>query len=78
MDYTIVRGNTVRTGTFTVVASTDGTGGDLATDDTGATQNSNTGVVLTATETGSVITVNYNSTAIAIGGTLRYSIQRLG
>ena len=78
MDYTIVRGNTVRTGTFTVVASTDGTGGDLATDDTGATQNSNTGVVLTATETGSVITVKYSSTAIAIGGTLRYSIQRLG
>jgi hypothetical protein len=78
MDYTIIRGNTVRTGTFTVVASTDGTGGDLATDDTGATQNSSTGVTLAASETGSVITIKYSSTSIATDGIMRYSIQRLG
>lgn len=78
IDYTIIRGTAVRTGTFTVVASTDGTGGDLATDDSGATQNSSTGVTISAVETGSVITVRYSSTSTGSSGTMRYSIQRLG
>lgn len=78
VDYTIIRGTAVRTGTFTVVASTDGTGGDLATDDTDATQNAVTGVTLSAAETGSVVTVRYSSTSTGSSGIMRYSIQRLG
>jgi len=78
IDYTVIRGTAVRTGTFTVVASTDGTGASLATDDTGATQNSSTGVTLSASETGSVITISYSSTSTGTAGIMRYSIQRLG
>lgn len=78
VDYTIVRGTSTRTGTFTVVASTDGTGGSLATDDTGATQNSATGVTLTAVESASVVTFRYTTTSTGTAGVLRYSVQRLG
>jgi hypothetical protein len=78
VDYTIIRGNTTRTGTYTIVASTDGTGGDLATGDTGAVQNASTGVTFSTVETGSVITFRYSSTLLTTSGILRYSVQRLG
>lgn len=77
MDYTVVRGNTVRTGVFTVVASLDGTGGTLVTDDTGS-QNATTDVTLTAVESGSVITVRYTANNTGTDGILYYSLQRLG
>ena len=78
VDYTIVRGTATRTGTFTVVASTDGLGGTLATDDTGATQNVTTDVTLSAVETASVITFRYTAANTGTDGLLRYSVQRLG
>jgi|688.fasta_scaffold06645_29 hypothetical protein len=78
VDYTIIRGNTVRTGSFVIVASTDGTGGNLATSDTTATQNSSTGVTLSAVESSSTVTFRYSSTSIATAGIMRYSVQRLG
>lgn len=77
IDYTIVRGDTVRTGLFTVVASTDGTGGTLTTSDSGS-ENSATGVTVSAVESSSVITVRYTTTNTGSNGTLYYSVQRLG
>ena len=76
VDYTIVRDTGTRTGTFTVVASTDGTGATLATDDAG-TQNISTGVTLSAAETAGVVTVRYSSTNTGLSGNLYYSITRL-
>jgi hypothetical protein len=76
IDYTIVRDVNTRTGSFTIVASTDGTGGSLAQNDTGY-QNASTGVALTATETGSTVTWQYTSTNTGISGYIHYSVTRL-
>jgi hypothetical protein len=76
LDYTIVRGTAVRTGTWTVVASTDGTGGTLVQSDSGQ-QNSSTGITLSFTETGSVVTFKYTSTNTGTNAVLHYSITHL-
>lgn len=75
-NYTITRGVATRTGTYTVVASTDGTGGDLNNNDTGF-QNSSTGVTFTPTETGGTVTVSYTTTNTGTAATLNYSIFKL-
>ena len=76
VDYTIVRNNAnVRTGTWTVVASTDGAGPPVTTDV--GTQNSATGVTLAFTETASVVTFNYATTNTGQPATLNYSITKL-
>lgn len=76
VDYTIVRSTTTRTGTFTVVASTDGTGGTLTSNDTGV-QNAATGVTLSVTETGSVVSFEYATTNTGADAEFYYSITRL-
>lgn len=76
VNYTIVRGTSVCTGTFTVVASTDGTGATLATDNS-YVQNASTGVTLSASETASVVTVLYTTTNTGSAGTINYSIRHL-
>lgn len=77
MDYTVVRNAAnVRTGKFTVVASTDGTGATLIYDDSGF-QNSDTGVTFAASETGSVVTVTYTTTNTGVAATLNYSLTKL-
>ena len=77
MEYTTVRNATnVRTGVFTVVSSTDGTGGNLIYDDAGF-QNSDTGVTFTASETGSNVTVYYSTTNTGVAAALNYSVTKL-
>ena len=75
-NYTITRGVTTRTGTYTVVASTDGTGGDLNNNDTGF-QNSSTGVTFTPTETGGIVTISYTTTNTGDNASLSYSVYKL-
>jgi hypothetical protein len=76
MEYTAIKNAAnVRTGVFTVVSSTDGTGGNLIYDDSGF-QNSDTGLTLVATETGSNVTVKYSTTAGA-NVFLNYSVTKL-
>jgi hypothetical protein len=76
MEYTVVRNSAnVRTGIFTVVSSTDGTGSNLIYDDSGF-QNSDTGVTFTAGETGSNVTVYYSTTA-GSNTQLYYSVTKL-
>ena len=77
MEYTVVRNSAnVRTGVFTVVSSTDGTGSNLIYDDSGF-QNSDTGVTFTAAETGSNVTVYYSTTNTGVTPTLNYSVTKL-
>jgi hypothetical protein len=85
MEYTIVRSgdgssaSEVRTGTITVVRSTDGSGGDLVSNDA-FFENGDTGFDLTVSETGGVITVAY-SDDFAPGdradGNIKYSLTYL-
>ena len=76
MEYTVTRGTSTETGIFTVVASTDGTGGNIATD-TNQVYNTTTGVTFSATETGSVVTVRYSSTNTGTAGNIYYSVTHL-
>lgn len=76
-DYTVVRGTATRTGTMTVVASTDGTGANLNYSDSGL-QNSSTGVSFIAVESGSEVSIQYTTTASGnVNATLNYSTTKL-
>lgn len=77
MRYMIRRGNLTRTGTYIIVASTDGTGGSLATSDANPVQNGSTGVTFTISESSSTVTVAYSTTNTGITGTLYYSLSYL-
>jgi hypothetical protein len=85
LDYTIVRpgddssASEVRTGTITVVRSTDGSGGDLVSNDA-FFENGDTGFVLSVTETGGIITVAYTDdfpTGSRSNGNIKYSLTYL-
>jgi hypothetical protein len=76
VNYTVVRDTKTKTGVFTVVASTDGSGGDLSTNDTNVL-NIDPGVTLTASESGSVVTVGYISTSTGLTGYMHYSVTHL-
>jgi hypothetical protein len=76
MDYTIVRDTKTKTGTLTVVASTDGSGGDLAVNDNNLV-NIDPGVTMSASESGSVVSVSYTSSSTGLTGFLFYSVTYL-
>jgi hypothetical protein len=76
IDYTITRGTSARTGTYSIVASTDGTGSTLAYDDV-MIENASTGVTLTVTETGSTVSFKYATTNTGTAAEIYYSITRL-
>jgi hypothetical protein len=72
INYTIVRNNSVRTGVLSVASDTLGT--PSVVDD--YTENSSTGITLSVTQVGNVVTVAYSSTA-GNAGSLTYSINHL-
>jgi hypothetical protein len=85
LDYTIVRsgddssGSEVRTGTITVVRSTDGTGGDLVANDA-FFENGDTGFALAVSESSGIITVAYTDDFPAgsrSDGNIKYSLSYL-
>jgi hypothetical protein len=76
VNYTIVRDTKVKTGVLTVVASTDGSGGDLATNDSNVV-NIDPGVNLSASETSSIVSVSYTSSSTGLTGFLYYSVTYL-
>ena len=73
--YMIRLGVYTQTGTYSVVASTDGTGGDLDAQDANPVSNGSTGVTFNITETASTISFGYTSTIPGVTGTLYYSIS---
>ena len=77
-DYTVVRNANIKTGVFTVVSSTDGTGSNLVYNDSGF-ENQSPGVTLAAAETGGNVSVYYTTTSLVgnVSATLNYSVTKL-
>lgn len=73
--YMIRQGASTQTGTVSVVASTDGTGGDLAYQDPNPIYNVDPGVTFNISETASTISFGYTSTTPGVTGTLYYTIS---
>ena len=77
MTYTIVRDVSIRFGTLTVTAqNSDDSSLTLAYDDD-FTENIDSGITLTVTQSSSLITVKYSSTNTGLTGTLTYSLAYL-
>jgi hypothetical protein len=76
INYTIVRGTAVRTGTYTIVCGTDASGTNLQGSDTGV-QFSAPGVTFSVTESTSTVVWKYVTTSTGTAGTLNYSVTRL-
>jgi hypothetical protein len=74
LNYNIVRGITYRTGTM-MVSSINGSGTPVWNDE--YVQNTDTGVILSATQVGDTITIVYTSSNAGINGTINYSINYL-
>lgn len=70
VQYSITRDTALRTGIFTVV---QGAGGSIITTDD-YTENSSTGITLSATQSTNIITFKYSSTNTSITGYLSYSV----
>ena len=76
VDYTIVRGTAVRTGTYTIVCGTDASGTNLQGSDSGV-QNSAPGQTFSVTEAASVVSWKYTTTSTGSTGTIYYSVTKL-
>lgn len=75
-DYTVVRNTGVRSGRFTVTASTDGNNATMIWTDSGS-DNGSSGVTFAANENLGTITVTYSTTAIAVDADIYYSVTKL-
>ena len=78
VDYTVLRADATRTGTMTVVASTDGSGGNLTFNDNGY-ENTDTGVVFSAGEAAGLVSLLYSVTDQDpdLNAVVNYSITKL-
>ena len=76
VDYTIVRGTAVRTGTYTIVCGTDASGTNLQGSDSGV-QNSAPGQTFSVAESGSVVSWKYTTTSTGSAGNIYYSVTKL-
>ena len=77
INYTIVRGTAVRTGTYIIVCGTDAAGTNIVGSDSGQ-QNSSTGQTFSVSEAASVVSWKYVTTNTGTAGTINYSITNLG
>jgi len=71
IDYTITRSTSYRSGTMSIVSGT----GFTYSDD--YSENSSTGITLSAAEAGGNVTVSYTSSSTGDPGTIKYSITHL-
>ena len=76
INYTIVRGTAVRTGTYTIVCGTDAIGTNMVGSDSGQ-QNSSTGQTFSVSEAASVVSWKYVTSSTGTAGTIYYSITKL-
>jgi len=76
IDYTIVRGSAVRTGTYTIVCGTDASGTGIQGSDSGV-QNSSTGQTFSVSEAASVVSWKYVTSSTGTAGTIYYSVTKL-
>ncbi len=77
MNYTIVRGSTIRHGILVVTAQNNTIGSSTLSYNDDFTENSTTGVVIAVSQAGGTITVSYSTTNTGTAGTLTYSIANL-
>ena len=78
INYTIVRGTAVRTGTYIIVCGTNASGTNLqGSDASTGVQNSSTGVTFSVTESSSIVLWKYVTTSTGTAGTLNYSVTYL-
>ena len=75
-DYTVTRNTGVRSGRFTVTASTDGNNATMIWTDSGS-DNGSSGVTFAANENLGTITVTYSTTALALDADIYYSVTKL-
>jgi hypothetical protein len=76
IDYTIVRGTAVRTGTYIIICGTDASGTNMVGSDSGQ-QNSSTGQTFSVSEAASVVSWKYTTTSTGTAGTIYYSVTKL-
>ena len=74
INYTIIRGSDYRTGTLTVSSNT-GSGDPTTSDD--YVQNGDVGITLSASQTGTTVSVNYTASDLGDPGTINYSTTYL-
>jgi hypothetical protein len=74
MTYTITRDTVVRFGTLVVTAGSVSPAVSYAEE---YTEDSSSGITLTVTRSGSVVSVRYSSTSTGLSGTITYSLARL-
>ena len=74
VNYTIARGTTHRTGSM-LISSVNGTGNPVWSDD--FVQNADTGVTLSVSQVGTIITITYSANNTLGNGTINYSINYL-
>lgn len=77
IDYTIVRGADVQTGTYTIVAGTDSSGTGLTGTDSSINNGSGPGVTFSVTESSDTVTWEYSTTSTGSPGSINYSITTL-
>jgi hypothetical protein len=76
INYSIVRGTAVRTGTYIIVCGTDAAGTNMVGSDSGQ-QNSSTGQTFSVSEAASVVSWKYVTTSTGTAGTIYYSVTKL-
>jgi len=74
INYTITRTTSYRSGTMTI-SSNNGSGNPVWTDD--YVQNGDTGITLSATQTGTTITITYAANNSGNNGVINYSVTYL-
>lgn len=77
IDYTIVRGVNVQSGTYTIIAGTDASGTGLAGQDSSLDNGAGPGVTFSQSETGSVVSWTYTTSNTGTAGTIYYSVTKL-
>jgi len=75
MSYTIYRGVAVRTGVLTVVGSASDASSSTLTFEDDYHENIDTGVILTASQSGEDVSIQYTSTDTGEDATIRYSVE---
>jgi hypothetical protein len=73
MTYTIIRDTATRFGVLTVVTNSAG----VFNSNDSYTENIATGITLSVSQVGQIVSVNYASTSTGLSGTLTYSLAHL-
>ena len=77
IDYTIVRGVDIQSGSYIIIAGTNASGTGLAGQDTSLDNGTGPGVTFSQSEAASVVSWTYTTTSTGTAGTIYYSVTKL-